>query len=709
MTRKPSYETLEARVKELETSARTHRNAEDALRKLTHDLADRIKKLNCLYGISKLRENQELPLERIYQGIIDLIPPAWQYPEITCARVIIEGQEFRTERFGESVWKQSSDIFVSGARSGALEVFYAEERPECDEGPFLQEERKLLNIIAERLGRIIEHRCAKTALWESEKECLNLFANAPIGIFRSTVEGKLLSANPACAQMFGYENSVDILASVHDLATDLYLDPRQREALLQRVMEGDAVLGFENAYRRKDGSTFIGNIHLRVARNKEGAPQYLEDFIEDITERKDAENAIKESEALLQGIFDAIQDGISLLDKDLNVLRVNKTMEKWYAHTMPFTGRKCYEVYHRRSKPCKACPALKALKTRSLQMNVVPLPESQETVGWLELYAFPVLDSDGRPQGVVEYVRNVTDRMNAEQALRESEERFRATFEQAAMGICHLDEDGTFLRVNRRFCDMLGYTREELVGRTFREITNPDDLAASIACMQQALSGKIMRCDYEKRYLRKDGSEMWANVTVALVRGASGKPRYFIYAVEDISERKQMEQELRRLATTDPLTGVFNRRHFLDLGEKELSRACRYGRELSVLLMDIDHFKCINDTYGHAVGDETIKTLTHICLKNLRKNDFFGRLGGEEFAVVLPETGADVAIALAERLRQKLSEARVSTDKKPIGFTVSIGVTTFNEEDRTIEAMMLRADAALYRAKNRGRNRVDAG
>jgi len=129
---------------------------QEALRQKTHDSGERVKELNCLYGIANLVEQQDISLEEILQGIMDLIPPSWQYPEITCARVIIHGTELRTKKFRETIWKQSSDIKVRGEQSGVLEVYYLKENPEIDEGPFLKEERNLINAIAGLTGRIVE-------------------------------------------------------------------------------------------------------------------------------------------------------------------------------------------------------------------------------------------------------------------------------------------------------------------------------------------------------------------------------------------------------------------------------------------------------------------------------------------------------------------------------------------------------------------------
>jgi len=156
MTKKPTFEELEKRVKELEKEAAKNEKAREVSQNQAHALGERIKELNCLYGISVIVDKPGISFDEILQGIINLIPASWQYPEFTCARIILEGKEFRTENFRETTWKQASEISVWGKTIAALEVYYLEERVERDDGPFMKEERVLLTMIAERLGRITE-------------------------------------------------------------------------------------------------------------------------------------------------------------------------------------------------------------------------------------------------------------------------------------------------------------------------------------------------------------------------------------------------------------------------------------------------------------------------------------------------------------------------------------------------------------------------
>jgi len=195
-----------------------------------------------------------------------------------------------------------------------------------------------------------------------------------------------------------------------------------------------------------------------------------------ITDRKQAEEALHKSERFLKTIFNSIQDGISVLDSKLNVVRVNQTMRNWYAHRLSLEGKKCYEVYHGRSKPCNNCPTLRALDTGKLEMNEVALIGEAGETGLLELFAFPMIDNSGTSIGVVEYVRNVSDRKRAEAALRESEEKFRALVEKSPLGIALIADDGRYKYINPQFSTIFGYTIEDIPdGKAWFKTSYPNE------------------------------------------------------------------------------------------------------------------------------------------------------------------------------------------------------------------------------------------
>ncbi|OQX63771.1 MAG: hypothetical protein B5M51_04715, partial [Anaerolinea sp. 4484_236] len=187
---------------------------------------------------------------------------------------------------------------------------------------------------------------------------------------------------------------------------------------------------------------------------------------------------------------------------------------------------------------------------------------------------------------------------------------------------------------------------------------------------------------------------------------AINNARLYEQAQDEIKARKKAEKELYKQATTDPLTGVFNRRYFFETAQKELERSQRYNRPLSIIIFDIDHFKKVNDTYGHGAGDEVLRKLTAECKDSLRENDVFARYGGEEFVILLPETNLEQAEQMAERMRKGCAETPLDVGSATVKITVSFGVSSLDNETLPLDELLLRADNALYASKEAGRNRV---
>ncbi|MCP4674812.1 MAG: PAS domain-containing protein, partial [Deltaproteobacteria bacterium] len=227
--------------------------AQDALQKRTHDLSERVKELNCLYGISHLVEKPGITLQDIMQGTVDLMPSAWQYPEIACARIILDAQEYRTGDWEGTMWKQASDIVVGGEPIGVVKVGYCEKRPERDEGPFLKEERNLINAIAERLGRVVERIRADDALRESRERFRALAKVAPVGIFRTDVKGHYLYVNERWCEIAGLTPQE---ARGQGWAQGIHPDDRER-VFAEWYKSAQKELPFESEYRfrRPDGVT----------------------------------------------------------------------------------------------------------------------------------------------------------------------------------------------------------------------------------------------------------------------------------------------------------------------------------------------------------------------------------------------------------------------------------------------------------------------
>lgn len=232
----------------------------------------------------------------------------------------------------------------------------------------------------------------------------------------------------------------------------------------------------------------------------------------------------------------------------------------------------------------------------------------------------------------------------------------------------------------------------------------PED-RVKVAAMQQHLlqPGGMADLEYRMQGVNGDIRWVWGRAT-RLSRAP--EPDWIVGVIEDITDRKRLEQALSKMAKTDPLTSLANRAQFFEHGELERYRANRYGHSLTVLMIDIDYFKQVNDTYGHAVGDQVLVMVTRHCSQLLRPTDMMARIGGEEFAVVLSETNLEQACALAERLRVETAQQQVLFEGRNVFVTISIGVAQLRADDSTFDAVLRRADDALYQAKREGRNRV---
>ncbi len=302
---------------------------------------------------------------------------------------------------------------------------------------------------------------------------------------------------------------------------------------------------------------------------------------------------------------------------------------------------------------------------------------------------------------------DIVARQVAEEKLRTGEERLRLLTANVSDMISRHDLTGNFLFASAASAALFGYGDGELRGRTVFDFVHPEDLAKVQASLHQTLADvRTVICEYRLRH--KDGSYLWVESASKIFCDASGAGVEIDAVTRDVGERKRREDELCAQAWTDALTGIPNRRFFMARLEEELLRAHRFhDQHTAVLMADIDHFKRINDSYGHLAGDAVLRHLTAVMQEALRKIDTVGRIGGEEFAFILPGSDLLAARLFAERLRQKIAEQACQFDGQVIPVTISIGIAGIDPRDAAIDAVLARADAALYLAKENGRNRVE--
>jgi diguanylate cyclase (GGDEF)-like protein/PAS domain S-box-containing protein len=318
------------------------------------------------------------------------------------------------------------------------------------------------------------------------------------------------------------------------------------------------------------------------------------------------------------------------------------------------------------------------------------------------------IGKEGGKEGILWFFNHLSSGRTVPDDLLEVEGTFRSIVESARDAIISIDEDWKILLANPAVKEMLGYDPGELIGKDIRRLLPPRyagnwDLIRSYTTPKETTEEETRYVEVSA--LGKSGKEIPVHVSIS--ESLTHGKRMFNAILRDISERKVREEKLRLLSITDGLTGLFNRRHFYSLAQKDLERALRNKGPFSILLIDIDDFKRINDAYGHHAGDSLLKEVADLMRKTFRLMDTCFRFGGEEFLVLLPDTNAENAIVAAERFRSRLAGKKFHPAplRPPLTVTASIGVSEYRE-GWTVDDIVRCADLAMYAAKHGGRNRT---
>jgi diguanylate cyclase (GGDEF)-like protein/PAS domain S-box-containing protein len=295
--------------------------------------------------------------------------------------------------------------------------------------------------------------------------------------------------------------------------------------------------------------------------------------------------------------------------------------------------------------------------------------------------------------------------------LRERERKLQA-FVNAIPSLSFVfDEEGRYLEIMAHDFSLLSDHIERLKGRLISEVLPADGAHSMMNAIRRTIeTGKTQVIEYKVPIL--SGDERWFEGRFALMeKGRRGHSKVVLIATE-ITDRVNLYQEVNRLAMQDPLTGCYNRRHFLALANQEIQRALRYHRPLSLLMLDIDHFKRFNDRYGHLVGDQILCAMVNLCQNSLRSVDILGRYGGDEFLILMPETAVEGTVPAAQRLRKAVEDMVMTIPEGKFSITVCVGVASLEVNRKpaeTLDELVKRADQGLYAAKSAGRNCVRSG
>jgi diguanylate cyclase (GGDEF)-like protein/PAS domain S-box-containing protein len=405
----------------------------------------------------------------------------------------------------------------------------------------------------------------------------------------------------------------------------------------------------------------------------------------------------------LRSVVEHSSENVTIVDLDGTLRYANPAFERMLGYdTEEVVGKmNVLEYVHSDDLPHVLEETEKAVSAGGVATNKVEyrFRHKDGSWQWVESAGTYLLD-DPHVKGVVVQTRDITERKRTEEALREAEERFRRSFDDAAIGMALVAPDGQFLRTNRSLCEILGYPEEELLEKTFQDITYPDDLDADLDQVRRMLVGKIRTYQMEKRYFHKDGQVVWVLLSVSMVHDEEGEPLYFVSQIQDISERKVLEERLEHRAFHDSLTDLPNRQLFMDRLGQALRRTMRRHKRVAVLFMDIDKFKGVNDSLGHEVGDLLLTVVAQRLGHCLRPEDTLARFGGDEFVVLIeavddPEQAVEVAKRITEEFRKPFN-----IEGRDLYVAASIGISLGNARTHDSDGLLRDADTAMYRAKD---------
>ncbi|MDH2915307.1 MAG: PAS domain S-box protein [Gallionella sp.] len=610
--------------------------------------------------------------EEAYQALEDAA-----YPALSAGK-IFRAQTEHLRKDGTHIWLDLSGTILDPETGESLWGFIdITERKHAEE--LLQEQKNFLS-----------------AILENEPECVKVLGAG----------GMLLQMNPAGLAMLEADSVEE--ANAHGLVNFVMQEHRAAFLdLMQRVFKGETgVLEFQVEGKR--GTRRWLETHATPLRDSAGKITYLLGVTRDVTRRREAEERLALS-----------LRGSDLAMTDWHIPSDTLTLGNGW---MNILGYQPDELCSKSSTLAELVRPEDALRGRDSMMRHLkgqtPYFEAEVRMRhkdghwvWVMARGMAVERSaDGRAVRVAGTAMDISQRKQAEAEISRLSQWNELLLNSAGEGIFGVDREGRCSFINPTALAILGFSKEEVLGKNQHDIFHHHRKDGSFypqkECpIYQTLSDGIRR-GVEDAFIRKNGEIFPVQLTVTPMH-ENGQIVGVEAVFQDIAQRKEMEQELKRLATTDPLTGVSNRRHLIEQLEMELAHVIRFGKPTAFLMVDIDHFKRVNDTYGHATGDAVLKHFADMAKQRLRRIDLLGRLGGEEFGIMLPGTDSAGAALFAERFRGYVADTPTQSSNGKIPVTISIGIAMFNAGDTTVESIMARADAALYRAKESGRNRIE--
>ncbi len=561
-----------------------------------------------------------------------------------------------------------------------------------------------LYFIAQFVDITAQHE-AEVALRSANTRMRAIFDHAPVWLALRGLDGRYLNANIELAQVYG--TTVDKLIGAHP--ADFAMTPRTAEIVEDDriVWETKRPVSHEVSLEHPTHGQRDYHVVRYPVLDDQGELEAVGSFAMDITDRKEADATRDRALEQFAEAQEIANVGSWVWNAATDQSQWSKQMKRIFGlapdAALP-SDQEFFALIEREDR---------GTVIRAFRQAVAggPMFEIEYRINAADgarriVHALGRADPD-HPGVFVGTVQDVTELRAIERDVQAARERFRVAFENAPVGMTISTADGQVLQVNASMCDITGYTRNELLTMNLATITHPEELEERTLLHAQLVGGEIDSYIRDGRLLRANGEAVWVSRHVRMLRDADGNPMQTLSHFVDITERRTMERELRHMADHDPLTGLLNRRGLEAELERHVAHVNRYGDRGALLVLDLDHFKAVNDTLGHEAGDRLIVTVATLLRNRLRSSDAVARLGGDEFAILLPDANADVARHVAEEIVADIqSNASIEHGQTTRHVTASVGVRMFTQGQLNAESVLVDADLAMYDAKEAGRDQV---
>lgn len=525
-----------------------------------------------------------------------------------------------------------------------------------------------------------------------ESRFLATFEQSAVGLTHTDIDGRFLHVNRRFCRMLGYEKD-ELLGLPPGALThheDRHLLAPGKETLLTGETES---ISREKRYLHKDGRAIWVRLTMSLARDEQGSPGYFVGVVEDISERKQVEEHHRAT--VMQAPI-----GIMQIKLGGDILQVNPKLCEitGYAREalLLMNSAEIVDAGVGSRLEAQHMTSLLAGKAPSFTLDK-RVKRRDGALIWVRCTVSVVRDAVSQPQHLICIIEDISQR-------KEVEERYRATVDNAPVGIMHTALDKSTLHVNNKICAMLGYTEAELLQLRSKNIVPPEQYGTDIDKFELLNAGKIDSFASERPLICKDGRIIWVTRTVSAVCDSAGKPLYHVRVMVDITERKQAEEKLVHLAHYDALTGLPNRVLFHDRLRQAMAQAQRHNSVAGVMFIDLDRFKIANDTLGHAAGDALLKAVAARLNECLRSGDTVARLSGDEFSLILGNLRCNEdASRVARKVLDTLARP-FSLQGHDFYVTASVGISMYPADGDSSQELLKNADTAMYRAKDTGRN-----